>query len=137
MNLTLTRVRKCEYGIFSLLTDETGKKVASTLEHAYPSELSNEGFVPKLPNGTYTCVRGEHKLDHMIHTFETFEITGVSGHTGVLFHVGNYNADSDGCVLLGHQIVNFKMITDSKNTFDAFMLLQTGLNSFILTVKES
>lgn len=141
MNLTLTRTDKKEDGIFGVLTDEQGKQIAVSLEHAYDSGNGDGSYEPKLQSGVYKCVRGEHRLHSQLMPFTTFEITGVVGHTGILFHIGNYNEDSNGCVLLGRRILpsplpsSDNMITSSRNTFNAFMDLQKGVNEFTLTVK--
>lgn len=142
MNLTLTRTEKRDDGIFGILSDEAGLQVAVTLEHAYDAKLGNGSYAPKLPAGTYKCVRGPHRLHGMTADFETFEITKVPGHTGMLFHWGNYNRDSNGCVLLGRRRApvgvnnTTDMITSSRNTFQKFMDLQRNVNEFTLTVKD-
>lgn len=143
MNLTLNRSEKREDGIFGILRDEARKQVAVTLEHAYDSGNGDGSYTAKIPDGTYTCVRSMHRLHGMTDDFETFEITNVPGHTNILFHWGNYNSDSDGCVLLGRRILpdtrsiaTGNMISSSRNTFNAFMDLQKGLNQFTLTVKD-
>lgn len=134
MNLTLTRNKFRPDGVFSTLTNDLGEVVAFTLEHSYDN-------LPKLQPGAYTCVRGQHQLHHMTAPFETFEIKGVIGHSNILFHWGNYNADSDGCVLLGEKVVPAAkaanaalMVTNSKVTFAKFMELQQGVDSFTLSV---
>lgn len=119
-------------GIFSELRDETGKVIAHTLEHSYDKK-------PKVELGAYKCVRGPHRLHGMVSDFETFEITGVQGHTGVLFHWGNWNDDSNGCVLLGEGIAasqKGQMVTNSRKTFQEFMDMLEGQNSFTLMVRE-
>lgn len=126
MNLTLKRREYRDDGIFSDLFDERGIQVATTLEHSYAR-------LPKIPPGAYTCVRSLHKLHGMTEPFETFEIQGVAGHQGLLFHWGNYNRDSEGCVLVGQAEVG-AMITESRKAFAAFLLMQAGLPSFTLTV---
>lgn len=130
MTLTLKRALETVNGIFSDLLLEDGTTFCETLEHAYPIAGN---FMPKIPNGTYTCVRGWHRLSHMISSFETFEITGVEGHTNILFHVGNFNDDSEGCVLLGAAIQN-GALTESRNTFLKFMTLLQGVDTFSLVV---
>jgi hypothetical protein len=97
-----------------------------TLQHAYDNNL------PKLPSGVYTCVRGTHQLLHG-GPFETFEITGVPGHDKILIHPGNAESDSEGCVLVGASRVS-NMITNSRITFEKFLALQDGCDSFQLTV---
>jgi hypothetical protein len=135
VNLTLTRNEFRPDGVFSTLTDESGVKIASTLEHAY-DDISPGEWLPKIPDGTYTCVRGQHRLARMQTSFETFEVTNVPGHTNILFHIGNFDNDSEGCILLGENVANTKpqMITNSKSTFVKFMELQDGVSSFTLTV---
>lgn len=126
MKLLLKRSDCTASGIFSDLCSENGVKLYSTLEHSYDCK-------PKIPNGTYKCVRGKHRLHGMTEDFETFEITGVEGHQGLLFHWGNWNRDSDGCVLLGHTRSG-DMVTNSRVAFHDFMEGLKGLDSFTLTV---
>jgi hypothetical protein len=133
MNLTLNRTDFTENGIFGILTSVDNPCLFATLEHAY---LQPDGsYAPKLPNGNYTCVKGLHSLDHTPTPFEAFEVTNVPGHSGILFHVGNYNHDSDGCILLGTAIAGRDAsITNSKLAFEKFMTLQADNNQFTLTV---
>lgn len=126
MIFKLTRKECKTDGIFSDLCAENGVKLFSTLEHSYDCK-------PKIPNGTYTCVRGKHRLHGMTEDFETFEITGVEGHSGVLFHWGNFNKDSDGCVLIG-RTRSGDMVTSSREAFAEFMHGLEGVNEFELIV---
>ena len=131
MNLMLSRNQTGKDGVFGELTAETGMHVAVTLEHAFQDDRG--GYGPKLLPGTYTCVRGTHQLKRGP-AFETFEITGVPSHSGILFHCGNCNDDSEGCVLLGKEIWH-EMITKSRETFATFMALQAGADEFLLVVR--
>lgn len=133
MNLILTRTQHKECGVFGELTDESGAFGAVTLEHAYPD--GNGGFTAKIPDGEFKCVRGGHLLHGMTTPFETFEITGVEGHSNLLFHWGNWNKDSEGCILVGEDVVGGDMITNSRAKFAGFMDLQAGLADFILVVR--
>lgn len=129
-SFTLTRKDLRYDGIFSVLTDKDGNLVANTLEHSYD-------MIPKIPNGVWKCVRGPHRLHNMTEDFITFEISGIEGHDNLLFHWGNYNKDSDGCVLLGESAVEIKgakMVTNSKATFAKFMASLDGVDEFELTV---
>ena len=76
MNLTLKNTDFSDDGIFGVLLDEAGNQIAVTLQHAY--EQVDGKFSPKIPAGTYECVRGKHQLAGMTEPFETFEITGVA-----------------------------------------------------------
>ena len=132
MDLTLVRKSKESDGIFSDLLDSDGNLVASCLEHAYQQPDGSWG--PKVFDGTFVCHRGMHQLEGMTHPFETFEITGVTGHTNILFHTGNTNKDSAGCVLLGEKREGAAVV-NSRVTFAKFMVLQKGIQSFNLAVK--
>jgi hypothetical protein len=137
MKLRLVRQDFQHDGIFGTLYDDSAGAVCVTLEHAYPSERGDGSYLPKLQNGVYKCVRGTHRLHDLV-PFETFEIEGVPGHDNILFHAGNLNDDSDGCVLVGEKIEQFPKawgITASRITFKKFMELLTNVNSFTLTVE--
>lgn len=136
MNLTLINKTFEPFGIFGELMIEDGETIAVTLQHAYPTEVPGI-FSPKIPEGSYLCRRGTHRLESMTHTFETFEVKGVYGHTNILFHVGNYPSDSSGCILLGERAIISgpnPMITNSREAFERFMILQRDVNEFTLTV---
>lgn len=126
MNLELRRKQYGATGVFGLMGDLV------TLEHAYPEGL---GFRAKIPVGIYECIRGQHCLHGMSESFETFEVTGVPQHTGILFHWGNWNRDSEGCILLGEAQVG-DMVTYSRRAFLKFMDLQRDSKAFKLTVFE-
>lgn len=135
MDMILTRKLNLSDGIFGELKSADGFFLCATLEHAYPDGAN---FCAKLPSGTYVCQRGLHRLSGMANSFETFEITNVIGHTNILIHVGNYNNDSSGCVLVGEKIVGMpngmNMITNSKEVFGDFMDFQDGFDIFSLSV---
>lgn len=136
MDLTLKREEFTSQGIFGTLYDKDGNEIAVTLEHAYPSE-GDVKWAPKVPAGSYTCLRSEHRLHKMLHDFETFQVMDVSGHDGILIHPGNYNVSSQGCILVGLKVAQVrgqKMITNSQVTFANFMKLQQGVNNFNLTI---
>jgi hypothetical protein len=141
LKLALTRKQAGEDGIFSDLTRADGTLLAQTLEHAYEHVPTSTPSVwePKLPKGVYTCQRGEHRLSGSPTPFITFEIMNVPGHTGMLFHKGNFNADSDGCVLLGNSVVlekdgKTKMLANSAQAFARFLALVQSQTTFELTV---
>ena len=129
------RLRRTHFnadGILGALYDDEGYQVAATLEHSYDGR-------PKLPAGTYRCQRGQHVLHSSPEAFETFEVMGVPDHSGILFHVGNRNADSQGCVLLGRVCTSDAegcLVTASRATFARFMLDLAGVESFTLTVED-
>lgn len=134
MNCILKRTDYLAEGIFGELTDSNGNTLAVTLEHSYDSGDGPSCYIPKLSRGIYTCVR--HAPNRL--PYYTFEVQNVPNFqrkpvTGILIHIGNYNSDSDGCVLLGDER-NGDMIMNSKATFQKFMDLQVGVEEFTLTV---
>lgn len=134
MDLKLDRVQYRSDGIFSHLLDDKNNIIAYTLEHSYAHDGE---YSPKIPDGVFKCIRGPHRLESMTQDFITFEITGVDGHTNLLFHQGNFNKDSEGCILLGEAIIDsagIEMISHSADTFAKFMELQKDVDSFTLTV---
>lgn len=50
----------------------------------------------KIPAGVYTCK--PYSSDKFK---DVFEVTNVPGRTAILFHVGNFSEDTEGCILLG------------------------------------
>lgn len=139
MNLILRRFEASKAGIFSEIMDEKFNHIAVGLEHAYP-HTENDTFHPKLPPGVYDCIRGEHRLHEDDPFFSTFEVMGVEGHSGILFHTGNYNNDSDGCILVGDgigmKLDGGKMIVNSRLAFNRLLELQKECDSFKLTVED-
>lgn len=127
--MILQRTNYSEYGIFGTLTNDLGGLICRTLEHAYPTK---KGFRPKVPEGDYRCVRGIHRLKDLVE-FETFEIMNVPGHTGILFHVGNANKDTDGCILLGLE-TSKTILLKSRVAFLDFMSRLKGINQFNLKI---
>lgn len=133
--MKLTRTDYLETGIFGLLDPIDGHQIF-TLEHAYPvvpdSSIASTSYSPKVLPGTYLCVRGTHQLSNGV-PFETFEVI-VPGHTGILFHPGNTNKDSEGCILLGLSRSGDNAIAESRPAFALFMLSLAGVNSFNLEI---
>ena len=73
---------------------------ALTLEREW---LGNATGISCIPHGTYKCKRIDSpKFGN------TFEITNVPGRTHILFHKGNLDDDSHGCILIGEQFGDVK-----------------------------
>lgn len=134
MKLLLLRTSKRATGIFGELFDAEGeqRKLFQTLEHAFGIP-DGGSYQPAVQPGTYRCVRGIHSLSNGI-PFETFMLEDVPGHDGILFHVGNYNKDSSGCILLGKAKIP-DGVGKSVDAFKEFMQMTHGLDDFLLEVK--
>lgn len=137
MKLTLRRKQIRPDGIFGeLIFEGDPGRFAFSLEHAY--QQPDGAYRPKVEPGVYKCVHGTHALHNGV-PFETFEITGVVGHSGILFHAGNFNKDSEGCVLVGKTIAinpanGQEMITGSRDEFAEFMERLDGIDQFELLI---
>ena len=130
MDITVNRTDKNIHGVFG----EIPELDLVTLEHAYSDD--GGALNPKVPEGVYRCVRGKHTLPNG-QQVETFEVTNVPGHAGILFHPGNYNQDSAGCFLVGTTNSGNQMITRSRVAFGKFMDAQKGCDEFALTVNNT
>ncbi len=132
MDLSLVRLQFREDGIFGSLREPNGDELAVTLEHAY---FDGADYCPKLPDGNYLCRRRFSPKFKI----ELFEILNVPQHDFIEFHVGNYNRDSDGCVLVGRTIIpvgNIQAISASRFTFEDLMDFLDGINEFNLVVSS-
>jgi Family of unknown function (DUF5675) len=115
-------------GIISKLCDEQNNFLFMTLEHSFDGE-------PKIPNGVYTCVR--RLSPHF--GYDMFMLKDVPGHSFIEIHIGNFNQDSNGCILLGEALAMIDqgqkvMVTRSEESFDKFMAMMEDQDSFQLTV---
>lgn len=122
MIFTLTRTEFLDSGIFGILKDETKTAIAVTLEHSFDGK-------PKVPSGSYFCTL----YDSPKHGYKVFMLNDVPGATFIEIHIGNYNTDSDGCILLGERRSG-DMIINSQLTFNKFMDRMKGTDSFTLEV---
>lgn len=126
--MVLRRIVYHPDGIIGTLTQDDGEILATTLEHSY------DGW-PKVPAGSYTCVR--RRSPHF--GYDVFVLTNVPDHTFIELHRANWQTDLNGCIGLGKswcESPEGTMITQSQATFDAFMKGLTGVDSFLLTIED-
>lgn len=133
----LVRVAVQPEGAFGVLLMD-GLPFLLTLERTYPvidAKPRGPQFT-KIPRGRYRCertyyYRGGH---------ETFEVTGVVGHSRLLFHRGNTESDSEGCILLGRTfgpVSGQQGVLDSRWAFDQFMRVNRDRADFDLEVRNA
>lgn len=122
--LTISRTHfKPDLGIFGVM-DFDGIPFAVTLEN----------YKSRIPKGEYTCKRSFYYNGG----YDTFEII-VPNRTRILFHKGNWQEDSEGCVLIGENfyLLNNKTgIGDSKHGFEEYMGKLIGIDEHKLVVRE-
>lgn len=131
MNFTLIRKKEnfLAAGIFGELRGQYGNLFAVTLEHAYVQ--ADGTYLPKVPPGVYRCER--YASPHF--GYDVFRLIGVPDHDYIEIHVGNFNANSEGCILIGDNRVALT-ISGSRDAFDRFMKTQTNINEFQLSVEN-
>ncbi|WP_454907616.1 DUF5675 family protein [Variovorax gossypii] len=136
MNIQLNRQSQRADGIFGSLY-VSDAPFCVTLEHAFADSYG--GYWPAVPKGNYTCVLGSHQLAHYNQgrAFQSYEVQSVPGHRGIIFHPGNHNADSKGCIFLGlgvHTHSSTWSVTHSQEAFERFLALLSGSSAFYLSV---
>ncbi len=112
-------------GCFSVLKWQ-GKPFAVGVEHTFEDEL------PIIRKGLWRCVKSRYHKGG----YDTYEIL-VPGHSRVLFHRGNTEEDSLGCIIVGEsfgELKNKTAVLDSKGGFAEFMALMNGREDFLLNV---
>lgn len=103
--------------------------VCETLENPW---LDNEPYVSCIPRGTYQCKRVDSPRFGI-----TFEVGGVDDRSHILFHWGNYEKDTLGCILLGEARrpdAQPPMITNSRKTFGRFIKFTQVTDEFELEI---
>ena len=90
-SLTLTRFAKTRDGILGRL----GPWV--TLEE---EDRGNQRNISAIPPGAYVCRRSRYHAGG----YDTYEVTDVPGRSRILFHIGNTEEDTAGCILLGERL---------------------------------
>ena len=118
MRWRLVRNQYLESGIFGLLTSEDGMYTFCTLEHSYDLK-------PKVTAGIHPCIPYNSPKHGCI--CPLLNAPEDQGHEFEV-HIGNYNADSIGCILVGLGLGNAssggKMLTSSKQAFEQIMKLE-------------
>ena len=131
MILTVFRLTQSDkLPTFGVLLREDGIPFALTLERPW---LNNQRGVSCIPLGRYFAKR------HQSPKFgETFWLQDVPGRAEILFHKGNIDDDSHGCVLIGERFdpVNGEDgIVASAEGFGEFMRLTLGLGEIAVNIE--
>ena len=128
--MKLIRVSKAQTGTYGVLL-QGAIPFAVTLERPW---LDNQVGVSCIPSGTYTC-----KRVHSPKFGTTFEVCDVPGRSEILFHKGNIDDDSHGCILVGesfNQVLGKPGITSSAQGFAEFVQITLMTESFPLEIVE-
>ena len=126
----LVRVAYIEDGTFGVLFDEE-TPFCLTLEREWKDNKRGESCIPV---GTYMCRRVQSPKFG-----DTFEICDVPGRFHILFHKGNIEDDSRGCVVTGEEYGKYKgktAVLSSGKAFKEFKQRTDSIDSFKLEVKN-
>jgi hypothetical protein len=112
-------------GCFGVLLDNE-VPFAVTLERTYDNGHT------KIPAGIHRCQRSRYNKGG----YDTFEIE-IEGHSRILFHKGNTELHSEGCILVAESFAMFgdkPGIAMSGEGFGEFMKRAGSIDNFMLTV---
>lgn len=124
--MQLKRVAILKDGAFGVLM-HNAVPFAVTLERTY-----DPGNTVKIGNGFHEC----HRSRYAKGGYDTWEIT-VPGHSRILFHKGNVELHSEGCVLVAESYAVFgdkPGVAMSGQGFEEFMKRTGDVDSFLLEV---
>jgi len=125
-HVRIVRVERSEDGIIGVLTID-GKADCLTMQ---PDERDQHFSIPV---GSYLCKRFHGKRWQ-----DTFEIV-VPGHTALLFHSGNRESDTEGCILLGEEVGELggkRAVLASGKAFSEFMKKMGDDQEFNLVIQD-
>lgn len=137
-DLELVRLCTAPEGCFGVLLIDGIPIGPVTLERTYPvveSRPRGPQYV-KIPRGQYRCIRTKYYTGN----YDTFEVTGVPGHSRLLFHAGNVEFDSEGCILVGRRfglLQGQPAVLESIRGFGDLMALLANKPSFDLVVRSA
>lgn len=131
--MILKRIASNEYGTFGTLL-EGGVPFAVTLERPWINNKRNESCIPI---GSYNCKK-YYSSKHGS-TFEILDVLNRGNGEAIIFHIGNLDDDSRGCILIGEEfgILNGEpAILRSGLGFGEFMRKLAGKNWFKLIIMD-
>lgn len=130
LTLTLMRMPLPGHTTYGVLYNE-GTPFALTLELPW---INNVRRISCIPAGRYVCKRVQSPKFG-----DTFEVTNVSGRSAILFHKGNINADTHGCIVLGESfepVLGVRGLAQSGHAFDEFMGILKDVDTFTLKISQ-
>ena len=137
--LEIRRIATGNQGTFGVIK-YTNIPFAITLEREW---LDNKSGVSCIPAGVYSVLRcnasPEYDYKNSPRFGDTFNVIDVEGRSKILFHKGNIDDDSHGCILVGEQygdLASSSGILASKAGYTEFMKLLENENEFRLIIVD-
>lgn len=134
-SLIIRRITTGDKGTFGVIVFEN-IPFALSLEREWLDNKPSIGDVPGscIPAGEYICRRiNSPRFGN------TFEVADVPGRTHILFHKGNLDDDSRGCILVGEeygQLGSDSGIKSSKAGYTEFMAIMSDVDRFRLIIVD-
>ena len=97
--------------------------------------LNNQPDISNIPLGAYTVMWTNHPVHGWV-----FQLQNVDGRSDILMHAGNFQKDTEGCILLGkeEEMINDQEAIDNSvatlQAFNTFMNKQTF--TLVISVKS-
>ena len=129
--MTLKRIASNPSRTFGVLIDNDGDPFAVTLEDPWNG---NEVNISCIPFGKYLC-----KKRHSPRFGDTYEVKDVQGRTHILFHKGNTEEDTHGCILIGEEfgyLGGDPAILNSGKGYKEFKRKLFGVPEFLLNIRD-
>lgn len=138
--MELVRVSYHPQGTFGVLIDkkQESRRYIGGLPFAVTGEevwRENKTSISCIPAATYNCKRWQSPKFG-----ETFLVQNVPGRSLILFHPGNTHEDTEGCILVAESFHVFNQtagVAQSQQGFKEFMDRLTGVDAFILTIRDA
>ena len=115
-----------------------GRPFAVTLERPWLHNRKGESCIPE---GTYQCLRCSNSPDYGHQDSpkfgDTFQVMEVPNRSHILFHKGNINDDSHGCILIGEQyglLSGHDAVLSSSVGFGEFLAILQHDDEFTLRI---
>ena len=134
MNASLVRISSNSHQTQSILNVYDDKGSLFNCKALELPDLRNQKRISRIPPGRYLCVK-RHSEKYQWH----YHITNVPNRTWILFHSGNYNSHTLGCVILGKDFADMNNdgqldVTSSRDTMRVFNHLMS--DQFYLTITD-
>ncbi len=126
---TLLRIAEKLHATYGVLMEDYQPWLL-TLEDAW---MGNQRNISCIPEGPYKCRRVQSPKFG-----DTFEVTNVPGRSHILFHSGNDQDDTSGCILLGSEWGKNRdevIVAESRKAVDKFMHRLTHTDEFNLYIR--
>ena len=127
-HLELMRISGIYDGTFGVLLDEK-IPFCLTVERPWLRNRKNESCIP---SGEYVCRRVQSPRFG-----NTFEVQNVSNRSEILFHKGNVEDDSHGCIILGEQYESLNgktAVLASGKAMTEFLQRTASMDEFLFSI---